>query len=627
MPDLISYILVAAGMVVASYLLGHIVALAGGGQDEGNEFEYAFRRLTLGALLIVTLYAAANCAGATILAGTIPLLLLGARFKPLRWRRIKVSPAAALLFFGVFALLVALHYFAACDLKGNLYSLHYDHSFYASLANYVDRSGIESANVELMYPALQSPGIYHWFDVHLAALTGNLSGNYFNARQFITLPVSAGAAVLGLAAVIGRYCGRAGRKTPWLASLVFFVPVVLVHLIDSKYRFLTLPFHNIIPEKVHVMMCVTAWAILSKNKTLPLVIGGLLISTAAPALFTGAFIVLAAGFKAERRSGQYWKNVAALAFGTLWCVAFYTLTAKENPYFTSYLSIAQQIGRAFTESTLPLAKEYTEGFAIRIAMNLSPCVLMFALLDKADRRSVAALVKENLALVVAIVSGIVFSCLTWFVRDATQLASEVSVPFAFIMETTLLAMLFTSRRRVAKASAVLVVAAGAALIGFRSGTFRAGPMNADHLRELIAADGPIAWVDTEQRKEEGSELVRDPNYIVPFSAVRRLRNDYFPIRLDVYDIVYDPEDIRDYSVLASIENSTFCRWAESNKIPMNALRQAQTRFILEHNIRYVITPANDPWIWGRGFRIEDQVELGSRGYTLYRISYDDHPVQ
>ncbi len=627
MPDLIIYILVAAGMVAASYLLGHVAALAGDGADEGNGFEYAFRRLSLGVLLIVTLYAAVNCAGTTVLAGVIPLLLFGARFRRLRWRPVRVSPAATALFFGVFALLIALKYFAACDLEGNLYSLHYDHSFYAALANYVDRTGIESTNIELMYPALQAPGPYHWFDMHLAALSGRLAGNYFNARLLVTLPVTAGAALLGLAAVIGKYCGRAGRKTPWLACLVFFVPVVLVHLIDSEYKFLTLPFHSIIPEKVYVMMCIIAWTMLSKNKVLPLVTGGLLISSAAPAFFAGAFIVLAAGFKAGRRSGPYWKNVAALAFGTLWCVAFYALTAKENPYFASYLSFAQQIGRAFNEFTMPLATEYAEGFALRIAVNLAPCVLMFALLGRADRKDVAALFKENMALFAAIVAGLAFSCLMWFVRDATQLATEVSVPVAFVLETTLLAMLLTGRRTAAKVVAALVVAAGAVLIGFRGDTFRGGPMNVDHIRKVIDAEGPIVWMDTPERQESESELVRDVSYISPFSTVRRMRDDYFPIRLDVYDIAYNPADIRDYAVLASIENSTFYRWAESQAIPLKALHTAQVRFIKEHRVHYVITPAGDPWVYDRGFKVEERTNLGSRGYTLYRISYDEHPIQ
>ncbi len=618
------YILVAAGLTAASYLLGHIAAIAGG-EDGEDGFGYAFRRLSLGTLLIVTLYAIVNCAGATILAGVIPLLLFGARFRLPRWRPVKVSPAAAALFLGVFALLAALKYFAAYDLEGNLYSLHYDHSYYAALANYVDRSGIESTNIDLMYPALQSPGMYHWFDMHLAALAGNLSGNYFNARIFVTLPMTAGIAVLGIAAIIGKYCSRAGRKTPWLACLVFLVPIMMVHLIDAEYKFFTLPFHNVIPEKIYVVMCIIAWTLLSKNKTLPLVICSLLISTTAPAFFTGAFIVLAAGFWKGRRSGQYWKDVAALAFGALWFAAFYTLTAKENPYFTSYLSFTQQIERAFTEFTMPMVREYAEGFAVRVAANLAPCVLMFALLGRDDRRSVVALARENIVIFAAIIAGIVFSCLIWFVRDATQLSTELSVPLAFILETMLLAMFLTGRRITGKVIAVLIVAAGMVFIGLRDKTFRGNPVNVDSLRKINEAEGPIAWIDASNRLEDDSELVRDVNYIAPFAATRRLRNDYFPIRLDVYDISYSPDEVRDYAVLASIENSTFYRWVESNKIPVERLRSAQIKFIKENGIHYVITPRKAQWVQSRGFRIEEKTELGSR--TLYRISYDDHSVQ
>ncbi len=657
MPELIVYIIVAAGMAAASYLLGHFAMLFGqnaegqnadaktvdaktagcqivAGQTAGRQntagqspFASAFRRLSLGALLIVVMYAVVICAGVTILAAVLPLLLFAVRFRMPRWRRITVGLAPVLLFCGVFVLLAALKFFGGHDLAGNLYNLHYDHSYYAALADYVAGSGIESTNVELMYPGLQSPSVYHWFDVHFTALVGSVTGNFFNARLFVALPLTAAAAVLGIAAVIEKYCPRAGCKTPWLACLVFLLPILLLSLKAAEYTFAALPFHDVVSEKIFVMICLAAWVILSKNKILPLVIGGLLVSSAAPALFGGAFIVLAARLWRGRRSGAYWKDVAALAFGGLWCVAFYVLTAKENPYFIHFMPIQKQIVGALNEFSLPLAKKTVEVFVLRTALNLAPCVLMFAMLGREDRRNFAAMVKENAALLLAVVVGIAFAGPVWFMRDAMQLATEVSVPVAFAGQTILIAMLLTDRRIAGKIATFVLIVAGAVIVWFYGDTFRGGLLDGDFTRKVAAADGPVVWVDTAERRETDNQYARDANYVVPFSVIRRLRNDYFPIRLDVYDIAYDPDDMRDYAVLASIENSTFYRWVESNNIPMKELRAAQTRFIKENGIHYVITPSGDMWINGRGFTIEERTELKSRGYTLYRISYDENPVQ
>ncbi len=617
MPESIIYTLTASGMLAASYLLGHLMLLLGGGENEDHAFAGAFRRLSLGLLLIVTVYAAVNCAGATVLAGVLPLMLFGVRFRRPRWRRIKVDPAAATLFCGAVVLIAALIYFSGHDLAGNIYSLHYDHSFYAALANYVDRSGIESTNIELMFPAMQSPAIYHWFDIHLSALAGHITGNYYNARLFITIPALAGLALLGLAALIEKYCARAGAKTPWLACLVFLI----------SYNFGSYPFHDA-PESVYMMICVVAWVMLSKNKTLPLVIGGLLVSSAAPALFTGAAVALAFGLAKGRRSGAYWKNAAVLVLGGLWCAAFYTLTVRENPYFIHYMPITQQIRQAFSEFSLPAAKEHALSFSWIIVSNFAICALFFVLLGKDNKRSVVRLLRENSMLFFAILTGSLFAFLFWFVRDGLQLATVVCMPIAFAGQVILPAMLFTGRGRIAaKIAGAAIIAAGVAVIWFLGNTYRGQLLDKEFIQKVAAAEGPVVWVDTPERRETDNAYARDANYVVPFSAVRRLRNDYFPIRLDVYDIVYDPEDMRDYAVLASIENSTFYRWVESQNIPMKELRQAQTRFIKENGIHYVIAPTDDMWIHGRGFTIEERTNLKSRGYTLYRISYDENPVQ
>ncbi len=622
MQELIVYIITAAGLVVSSYLLGHMMTLAGGVEGDGGGFAYTFRRLSLGALLTVTLYALFNCAGATVLACVIPLLMFGVRFGMPRWRRIEIDPAAAALFCGVFVLMAALRYLSAHDLAGNIYSLHIDHSFYAALANYVGRTGIESTNMELMYPALQSPAIYHWFDAHMTAMAGALTGNYFNARLLVTIPLAAAAAVTGVAAVIEKYCDG-GRKAPWFALMALLVPVVLVSFIKGKYEFGALAFHNAISEKIFIMVCVVAWTAICENKILPLVVGGLLVSSAAPALFTAAFIVLLVRLWRGWRSASYWKDAAILALGGLWCVAFYTLTARENPYFIHFQSMQQLVGEAFTDSSLPEAMKGIQVFAARAALNMAPCVLLFALLSVKDRRRAASMLRENGVLLLAIVTGFLFACPLWFMRDAMQLTIEVSVPVAFVLQTLLLAMLLTGEGRWRKIAATAVVAAGMAVIWIYGGEFRGGQLNGEFTRKVAATEGPVVWVDTVERREGGNEYVRDVNYIVPFSVVRRLRNDYFPIRLDVYDIVYDQSNVRDYAVLASIENSTFYRWVESRKIPMNELHDAQTRFIKENGIHYVITPSNDVWIYNRGFRIEEETKLESRGYTLYKISYDD----
>ncbi len=613
-------------MVVTSYLFGHFVMLFADNDDEQYAFAYTFRRLSLGGILIVTIYALANCAGVTILAGVLPLLLLGIRFRLIHWRKIRVTFAPVLLIYGVFVLLILMKFFAGYDLAGNLYSLHFDHSFYAALADYVGNSGIESVNIEQMYPALQSPTIYHWFDVHFAALIGKVSGNFYHARLFVILPLTAGIALLAIATVIEKYVGRDG-KTPWLAFLVFFLPVLLLSIIEGKYDFATLPFHDVISEKIYVMICLVAWVILSKNKILPLIVVGLLVSSAAPALFGSASIVLIFRFWSERSNVEYWKNVAAVVFGALWCVAFYTLTAKENPYFIHNLSIEQQISKAFSEFTLPLATETAEVFVERTTLNLALCLLLFALLGKEERSSMISLIKENGVLLLAIPAGLVFACPLWFMRDAMQLATEMSVPVAFVGHGVLFAMLITNSRMPRKIAAGVIIAAGIVVGGFYGNTLRGNRLDADFTRKITAVDGPVVWVDTPERRENGNEYVRDVNYIVPFSVVRRLRNDYFPIRLDVYDIAYDPKDMRDYAVLASIENSTFYRWVESRQIPMKELRNAQTRFIKENNIHYVITPSDDLWINGRGFRIEERTALNSRGYTLFKISYDNDPIQ
>ncbi len=614
---MIIYILVSAGVVAASYLFGHL-ALFAGDDDGGGRFAYAFRRLSLGLLLIVTLYAVANCGGVTVLAGVIPLLFFGVRPRMPRPGGIKTPLAAVMLFGGVFAAIAILKYFAGSDLAGNMYLLKFDHSFYAALANYVANSGIESTNIDLMFPALQSPAIYHWFDVHLSAMLGQIAGNYYNARLFITLPLLTATAMLGLAAMIERYCTRAGlRAIPWLACLVFCI----------SYDFGPFTFYDT-PEKVYVMVCVIAWTVLSENKALPLVIGSLLVSSAAPALLTGAFITLAIGFAKGRRSKKYWKNVAVLASGGLWFVAFYTLTARENPYFTSYLTIPQQIGQAFSEFSIPTAKKFALSFVVKIAVNFAICLLLFVLLAREDKKRIARLVGENAALFVATVTGLAFACTLWFARDALQLAVEVCMPLAFAGQALLPAMLLTGHRRIlAKIVTAAVLIAGVAVIIVCGSDYRGRPVDGDFLRKVAAVEGPVVWIDTNNRRESGDEMVRDPNYIVPFSTVRRLRNDYFPVRLDIYDIAYDPKEMQDYAVLASIENSTFYRWVESNKINLNELRDAQTRFIKENGIHYVITPSGDPWMRGRGFRIEERTMLESRGYTLYRISYDEDPVQ
>ncbi len=617
------WILVTILFLLICFITGHLTQCFLKEKHCGPLLWNLFNKLCIGLLLLVSLYATCITGGKTVLVGVFPILFFCMKWQKPHWNPIHAHGLPIFLLLITFFFFCGVQYFRFNDFHGAHYAVDQDSSFYAGLANYVTRFGIETTILDTINLDLQYPTPYHWLDIYLIAMAQKCTGNYLFGALYIVYPFLGALSTLGIAALIEKKCQVSTKRAAFSSLIVLPLLFVGFFYINGKITVSTITVFDILYQKYTPVLIAFICFFSIKNKIVPLALLAVVYGTLAPVILITLFLYTIIRIPFHYKDRSFLREVTVVAFLFLWLLLFYNFTAKENPFFEGFIPIHKQIVLAIEQfgwkawvkmSWLPWWNLIVNGLPVLL------CIL-FLRVDK--RLKLWRLIKENSICFLLLFISILMYISLWFMRDSIQFYYQVAIPSVIIITTLAFSQAFMQKKGMfLKIGILLFLVVSVIVMIFRQEPFRLTKIDEGFYKKLLSMDGPIGMVDDEAYIRSDNIFDKDVNYGIPFPTLRLLKDDYFPIRLDVYDVVYDKFNMIEYSIVASIENSPFYRWVESKGLRRN-VKQAQILFIKEQGIQYLILPKENHGLQRREFAIDKQIDSPAINYLVYKINYDD----
>lgn len=200
---------------------------------------------------------------------------------------------------------------------------------------------------------------------------------------------------------------------------------------------------------------------------------------------------------------------------------------------------------------------------------------MILLFTQTQRKEFWQILKENQLIgFVLITVAIALSAGMSVLTDSIQIMTGVSLPFLLIFSVFTLIYALNKLRSRKLVFPFLLIAVN--LFVLRTTFTVRNKMDIrfyTQVRKELTEQGNWGFDQSQKSVTTLEPFFRNANYIFVFPDMRRFTDNYLPVNLSVYEIPYDVEEAADASyVVPSIENSSFYRYVEKNKLRANIFK-------------------------------------------------------
>jgi hypothetical protein len=474
-----------------------------------------------------------------------------------------------------------------------------DESFYAKLSHAIWVSGIESYNLEVIYPAANSISPYHYFELWLTAgLAALFSLNNYFCLVLLTASLVIFIFYLGICAVFEVY----GTLTVILKTsglLLLFTSGIYFTFFDNipvanRAGFLQNGlFYNPKCFATYLFLLAAALTWLYRNYVWSLV---LLLALPLISILTAPGILLALPVFAcyllisrrEKQKGYY------LLFGSFFIAffiaGFYLVGRSGTSIHQANLAEHLRVS-VFTG----LKRGLKLGAEAIIQIGALYAVYLLAVLLLVPFRSLKECYRKERGLILA---GLIFSCslVVWLILkdmiDAFQLFLGISVPLLNILLVIFLARNLTLSKQKIVVGCFLVLLAGLTIPqSIKVGKIRPEPENR-YVPEVLKATADLNPVGAFIRGKGEYWIIFTMNTnTYPLGDYLVLNSPrHHTIGLSIFDIPLEPQQEYFETKKKLVAQTSFFQFVQKQKAKgtYRSVPQSQADFVEQYNIEYVL---------------------------------------